>query len=180
LRLHGHNAETWEKPNITAAERFRYLYSEDELRGWVGPVWSLAEQAERVHVLMNNCYRDYAVRNARQFAALLQTNNRTSNEHRDLPAIVAAGRTAAEWPSALQALWHEAKGDWHRAHQLAQEQDNADGAWVHAHLYRAEGDAANAGYWYRWAGRSPSAAPLDQERDAIAAALLSRDPRVSA
>src|SRR5512132_1197590 len=35
LRLHGHNAETWEKPNITAAERFRYLYTEDELRGWV-------------------------------------------------------------------------------------------------------------------------------------------------
>ena len=71
LRLHGHNAETWEKPNITAAERFRYLYSEDELRGWVGPVRALAEQAERVHVLMNNCYRDYAVRNARQLAALL-------------------------------------------------------------------------------------------------------------
>jgi uncharacterized protein YecE (DUF72 family) len=71
LRLHGHNAETWEKPNITAAERFRYLYSEDELRGWVGPVQALAEQAERVHVLMNNCYRDYAVRNARQLAALL-------------------------------------------------------------------------------------------------------------
>jgi uncharacterized protein YecE (DUF72 family) len=71
LRLHGHNAETWEKPNITAAERFRYLYSEDELHGWVDPVRSLAEQAERVHVLMNNCYRDYAVRNARQLAALL-------------------------------------------------------------------------------------------------------------
>jgi uncharacterized protein YecE (DUF72 family) len=71
LRLHGHNAETWEKPNITAAERFRYLYSEDELRGWVGPVRALAEQAEQVHVLMNNCYRDYAVRNARQLAALL-------------------------------------------------------------------------------------------------------------
>src|SRR5512144_3192535 len=71
LRLLGHNAETWEKPNITAAERFRYLYSEDELRGWVGPVRALAEQAERVHVLMNNCYRDYAVRNARQMAGLL-------------------------------------------------------------------------------------------------------------
>jgi uncharacterized protein YecE (DUF72 family) len=47
----------------------RYLYSEDELCGWVGPVRALAEQAERVHVLMNNCYRDYAVRNARQLAA---------------------------------------------------------------------------------------------------------------
>jgi uncharacterized protein YecE (DUF72 family) len=71
LRLHGHNAETWEKPNITAAERFRYLYSEDGLRGWVGPILALGRTAERVHVLMNNCYRDYAVRNARQLAALL-------------------------------------------------------------------------------------------------------------
>jgi uncharacterized protein YecE (DUF72 family) len=49
----------------------RYLYSEDELREWVGPVRALADEAERVHVLMNNCYRDYAVRNARQLAALL-------------------------------------------------------------------------------------------------------------
>ena len=43
----------------------------DELRGWVGPVRALADEAERIHVLMNNCYRDYAVRNARQLAALL-------------------------------------------------------------------------------------------------------------
>ena len=74
LRLHGHNADIWEKPNITAAECFRYLYSEDELRGWVGPVRASADETERVHVLMNNCYRDYAVRNARQLAVLLQTN----------------------------------------------------------------------------------------------------------
>jgi hypothetical protein len=86
----------------------------------------------------------------------------------------------AEWSGALQALWYQAKGDWHRAHQLAQEEDDADGAWVHAHLHRAEGDAANAGYWYRRAGRSPSAAPPNEERDAIAAVLLSRGPRVSA
>ena len=30
-----HNAETYEKPNLTAAERFRYLYTEDELKDWV-------------------------------------------------------------------------------------------------------------------------------------------------
>ena len=87
LRLHGHNAETWEKPNITAAERFRYLYSEDELRGWVGPVRALAEQAEQVHVLMNNCYRDYAVRNARQLAGLLAQPRAES-----VPATVPTSR----------------------------------------------------------------------------------------
>jgi hypothetical protein len=84
----------------------------------------------------------------------------------------------AQWSRALRALWHQAQGDWHRAHQLAQEENDADGAWVHAHLHRAEGDAANAGYWYRRAGRSPSAAPLDQERDAIVAILLSRQSGV--
>ena len=36
IRFHGHNAENWEKPGITAAERFRYLYTEDELSEWVG------------------------------------------------------------------------------------------------------------------------------------------------
>ena len=71
VRFHGHNAETYEKPNISAAERFRYLYTEEELKGWVAPIRGLAEQADRVHVLMNNCYGDYGVRNARQLAELL-------------------------------------------------------------------------------------------------------------
>ena len=91
LRLHGHNAETWEKPNITAAERFRYLYTEDELRGWVGPVRALVEQAEQVHVLMNNCYRDYAVRNARQLAALL-AQLRAESSATATPAALANNR----------------------------------------------------------------------------------------
>jgi uncharacterized protein YecE (DUF72 family) len=71
VRFHGHNAETWEKPGLTAAERFRYLYSEDELKGWTKPVKELAAKARQVHVLMNNCYQDYGVRNAGQFAGLL-------------------------------------------------------------------------------------------------------------
>jgi uncharacterized protein YecE (DUF72 family) len=72
VRFHGHNAETYEKPNISAAERFRYLYRGEELKGWVDPIRRLAEQADRVHVLMNNCYGDYGVRNARQSAELLE------------------------------------------------------------------------------------------------------------
>jgi uncharacterized protein YecE (DUF72 family) len=72
IRFHGHNAENWEKRRITAAERFRYLYSEDELREWVGPARELAGQAEQLHILMNNCYADYGVRNAAQFADLVK------------------------------------------------------------------------------------------------------------
>jgi uncharacterized protein YecE (DUF72 family) len=71
IRFHGHNAKTWEKRGITAAERFRYLYSEDELGKWVAPARELAGEAKQLHVLMNNCYADYGVRNAGQFAGLL-------------------------------------------------------------------------------------------------------------
>jgi hypothetical protein len=79
----------------------------------------------------------------------------------------------AGWSRALQALWHQGKGDWDRAHQLAQVQDDAEGAWVHAHLHR---DVANARYWYRRTGREPSTVPLDEEFAAIAATLLARVP----
>ncbi len=71
FRFHGRNAETWEKPGLSAAERFSYLYSKEELRTWVEPIRRLSAGAEQVHALMNNCYRDYAVRNARELAALL-------------------------------------------------------------------------------------------------------------
>jgi hypothetical protein len=52
-----------------------------------------------------------------------------------------------------QALWHDAKGDWERAHNCAQEDHGRDGSWVHAYLHRKEGDLGNANYWYARAGR---------------------------
>lgn len=78
---------------------------------------------------------------------------------------------------ALEALWHQGRGDWDRAHRLAQEARSEAGAWVHAHLHRVEGDRDNAGYWYSRAGQRPSSAPLDREWDEIAAALLARAAR---
>ena len=73
VRFHGHNAETWEAKGITAAERFRYLYSDEELRRWVAPIRELASSAEETHAVMNNCYQDYGVRNARDLGRLLGT-----------------------------------------------------------------------------------------------------------
>jgi uncharacterized protein YecE (DUF72 family) len=73
VRFHGRAAELWEKKTSSAAERFNYLYREEELREWVPRVRTLAEQASEVHALMNNCYRDYGIVNARQLAALLDT-----------------------------------------------------------------------------------------------------------
>jgi uncharacterized protein YecE (DUF72 family) len=59
------------KRGATVGERFDYLYSEDELSEWVGPVQRLAEGAREVHVLMNNCVRDKAVVNAAQIRLML-------------------------------------------------------------------------------------------------------------
>lgn len=72
----------------------------------------------------------------------------------------------------LQALWWAAKGDWNKAHAIAQSDESADAAWVHAYLHRVEGDRANARYWYAQAGRPPATAGIEAEWGAIAAALL--------
>jgi uncharacterized protein YecE (DUF72 family) len=72
VRFHGRNRESWEKKTKTAAERFDYDYSKRELQTWVPKIESLAEEARETHVVMNNCYRDYAVNNARQLASLLE------------------------------------------------------------------------------------------------------------
>jgi uncharacterized protein YecE (DUF72 family) len=68
VRFHGRNREAWAKKGATVAERFDYLYSEEELEEWVEPVRGLAKEARQVHLLMNNCVEDKAVVNARQLA----------------------------------------------------------------------------------------------------------------
>ena len=82
----------------------------------------------------------------------------------------------ASLPQPLQALWHDARGDWEQAHNLAQESMTTQGDWVHAYLHRKEGDEGNAGYWYRRAGRSKPEAPLDAEWALIARQLLETLP----
>ncbi|HEU5003226.1 MAG TPA: DUF72 domain-containing protein [Actinomycetota bacterium] len=72
VRFHGRNTEAWEATHATATPRFAYLYSQDELAGWVPRIQALAGQAREVHVLMNNCYRDNAQVNARQLVDLLR------------------------------------------------------------------------------------------------------------
>ena len=71
VRFHGRNAETWEKKGITPAERFRYLYSRDELAEWVPRIREVAQEAKEVHLMFNNCYANYGTTNAREIAALL-------------------------------------------------------------------------------------------------------------
>jgi uncharacterized protein YecE (DUF72 family) len=71
VRFHGRNRDTWEAKGITPAERFRYLYTRDELSEWTAPIRQVATEADDTHVLMNNCYANYGTTNAREIAALL-------------------------------------------------------------------------------------------------------------
>ena len=73
---------------------------------------------------------------------------------------------------ALLALWQDGRGDWAGAHTTAQEIDDEEGAWIHAYLHRKEGDAGNAGYWYRRAGKPVASTSLEAEWTAIVSALL--------
>jgi uncharacterized protein YecE (DUF72 family) len=65
VRFHGHS-DKWTSKDIY--ERFGYEYSQRELADWAPKIAALAEEARETHVLMNNCYRDYATTNARQLA----------------------------------------------------------------------------------------------------------------
>ena len=69
IRFHGHNDAEWESGSVQ--RRFRYLYSERELRDWVPRVRDLAGATATTHVLFNNCYEDYAQRNGAELARLL-------------------------------------------------------------------------------------------------------------
>ena len=71
VRFHGRSDSTWADTSRSAAERFRYLYTREELAELAKPVAELAHEARETHLLMNNCYRDYAVRNADELRELL-------------------------------------------------------------------------------------------------------------
>ena len=62
-------------------------------------------------------------------------------------ATVADGIPPEGISLALQTLWWDAKGDWNRAHQCAQQDEGKTGSIVHAYLHRKEGDMRNAGGW---------------------------------
>jgi hypothetical protein len=59
----------------------------------------------------------------------------------------------SHWSPCLQSLWWAKKGEWEKAHDLAQDVSSSDGSWVHAYLHRVEGDLGNSAYWYSRAGK---------------------------
>lgn len=98
--------------------------------------------------------------------------------------------TSAEFKKSLQlssppsgmspqflALWNDAKGNWEKAHSLAQSVDGPDGAWVHAYLHRKEGDSSNASYWYSRSGKPFSKKSLREEWEEIVSALCAHESK---
>src|ERR1035437_1962461 len=73
IRFHGRRVETWEAAGIPVVERFRYLYSREELAEWLPRIREAAAETREMHVLMNNCYANYGSTNARELAAMLET-----------------------------------------------------------------------------------------------------------
>ena len=89
--------------------------------------------------------------------------------------LAASAKCDASPPAGLspeaEALWHAKKGNWHEAHEIAQDIPTPMGAWIHALLHLIEGDTGNAGYWYRQAGQTVAKDSLEAEWLRIAAAL---------
>lgn len=85
---------------------------------------------------------------------------------------IATGQAPNEASVYLQALWHDAKGDWSKAHELIQDLPDKAAAWIHAYLHRKEGDVWNADYWYRNAGKKRPVVSLQEEWEQLATAFL--------
>jgi uncharacterized protein YecE (DUF72 family) len=72
VRFHGRNASTWNiRDAESAADRFDWLYSAEELAEWVAPLARLADEAQEVYALFNNNRDDFAPRSAQILRGLL-------------------------------------------------------------------------------------------------------------
>jgi uncharacterized protein YecE (DUF72 family) len=70
VRFHGRNAESWRRP-VGRHARYDYLYTEDELRGWLPKLRALAAGTDRCYAFFNNHVRGQAITNARMLAQLV-------------------------------------------------------------------------------------------------------------
>ena len=87
-------------------------------------------------------------------------------------ASVKNASPPANISAPLTALWYAGKGDWGKAHDIAQDIPTPEGSWVHAWLHRQEGDQSNAHYWYVRAGRPMPEMGLEEEWEILVTRLL--------
>jgi hypothetical protein len=90
----------------------------------------------------------------------------------DFLQSISAERPPEDIPGTLASLWWDRKGDWDRAHAIAQTIATRQGSAVHAYLHREEGVLWNADYWYRRAGRRRPDLPLEDEWDGLVSEVI--------
>ena len=90
----------------------------------------------------------------------------------DFRQSLTAGRPPRGLAAPLRALWHDARGDWKRAHEIAAGKGGKAADRVHAYLHRKEGDLTNADYWYARRGAERPRGQFEKEWEALARQLL--------
>ncbi len=73
IRLHGQRTDTWAARGVPAVEKYRYLYSSDEIDAWAEKIVEAAATADNLHVIFNNCYANYGAINAAEMIARLSS-----------------------------------------------------------------------------------------------------------
>ena len=81
----------------------------------------------------------------------------------EFSATLEENTPPSQFSDTLQSLWWDKKGNWDKAHVIAQSIPTEQGSAVHAYLHREEGVLWNADYWYARAGRQRPSTPLSQE-----------------
>ncbi len=71
FRFHGRNRKNWFKRGKETADRYNYIYSDQELKEFTGPVIEADRKAKDTYVMFNNCYGSNAVRNASKLEELI-------------------------------------------------------------------------------------------------------------
>jgi hypothetical protein len=71
------------------------------------------------------------------------------------------------WSVYQKALYWDKVENWDKAHELVQDLNTPEAAWIHAYLHRKEEDEGNAAYWYRKAGKDFYKGTLSQEWEAL-------------
>jgi uncharacterized protein YecE (DUF72 family) len=82
VRLHGRNYENWFREGAGRDDRYDYLYTKDELDGWIERIKNLGTKSGKVYVITNNHYRGQAMANA------LQIRNMITGEKVDVPELL--------------------------------------------------------------------------------------------
>lgn len=91
----------------------------------------------------------------------------------EFEASLRGDQPPAELSPYLTALWHDARGDWSKAHEIIQEIETPTASRIHAYLHRKEGDLSNASYWYRNADQPfPSNQSVEEEWRSLVDQLL--------